>query len=116
MSGNSISVSWPSRVLSPNVTAHWRRKSAARKAAKQEAFTLAKQAKIAGIPGPIKVKLDAYPMYERKRDHDNLLASLKGHLDGLALAMDVDDSQFRPEITIHPAGGLGFVQITVEAA
>ncbi|MBO9580316.1 MAG: hypothetical protein J7498_05445 [Sphingobium sp.] len=113
---NSITVSWPDRVLSPNVSAHWRRKSAARKAQRLEAWTLAMQAKVhcPGAPiDPISIRLDAYPKHERKRDIDNLLASTKGALDGLAQAMGVDDSLFRPELTIHPADGTGRIVLTV---
>lgn len=114
---SKITISWPERVLSPNVSAHWRRKSAARKSQRLEAWALAKEAQLKrpSAIDPLRVRMDAFPRHERKRDVDNLLASSKGALDGLAQALGVDDSLFRPELTIHPADGRGVIEITVEA-
>lgn len=113
---SSITVSWPARVLSPNVSAHGARKGAARRVQREEAYWLTKEAKIA-IPDhvPVRIRLDAFPRHERKRDYDNLLASCKGALDGLAKALGVDDSIFRPALEIHPADGTGRIVMTVEA-
>lgn len=39
--------------------------------------------------------LDFYPPDKRRRDVDNLLASLKSALDGICDAWGIDDSRFR---------------------
>lgn len=36
------------------------------------------------------------PPDHRERDRDNLLASMKAGLDGVASALQIDDSRFRP--------------------
>lgn len=116
---SAIVISWPARVLSPNVSAHGARKGAARKRQREEAWVLAKAMRLVrpGAPcDPVVVRLDAYPRHERRRDIDNLLASCKGALDGLAQAIGVDDCLFRPILTIHPADGRGVIEIGIEAA
>lgn len=113
---NSITVSWPARVLSPNVSAHGIRKGAARKKQREEAWVLAKAAKLTAPDSErIIVRLDFYPKHGRRRDEDNMQASMKGALDGLAKALGVDDSRFKPVTNIHPADGRNVVVMTLEA-
>jgi hypothetical protein len=38
--------------------------------------------------------ITAYPPDRRERDDDNVKASLKGHRDGIAQALGIDDSRF----------------------
>lgn len=109
---------WPERVLSPNARCHWRRKHAATKSYKHAGWVLARHALQGGsLPavGPISVKLTFYPPTNRRRDQDNLVASMKSGLDGIALGLQVDDSRFRlqpPEILPHTKGGK--VVVTLE--
>lgn len=111
---SSITVSWPDTILSPNKGGHYILVSRARKKQREEAFWLAKAAcLVAPDSERIGVHLDFYPKYERRRDEDNAQASMKGALDGLAKAMDVDDSRFKPSVTIHPADRTGRVVMTV---
>ena len=42
------------------------------------------------------IKLVFYPPDKRRRDLDNLFSSMKHTLDGVASALGIDDSQFRP--------------------
>jgi crossover junction endodeoxyribonuclease RusA len=113
---NSITISWPSTVLNPNKSVHGAIKGAARKRQREDAFWLAKAAKlVAPESDRIAVRLDFYPRDERTRDEDNMLGSMKGALDGVAKAIGVDDQRFKPNVTIHPADRTGRVVITVEA-
>lgn len=94
-------VPWPSRVLSPNARAHWSAVAKAKRTARLLSFTLAREAglHLIGWPadGELVVWITGYAADRRRRDADNLLASLKGHLDGLADALKVDDSRFVPK-------------------
>jgi hypothetical protein len=52
----------------------------------------------------LRVSIIARPKDNRARDEDNLQASLKAALDGVAAALGVDDSRFRIQGTeIHLA-------------
>ena len=97
-----IELSWPEPVLWPNNKAHDMAKARARKVAKHEAYYAAKQA-LDGQPfaqssdAVISVKITGHrPRRVRKIDTDNLQAALKAALDGIALALEIDDSHFRP--------------------
>ncbi len=113
---NSIIMSWPSTALNPNKGTHWTRLRVARKAQQHEAFWLAEKAGLV-VPDSerIIVRLDFHPRHKNRRDEDNMLGSMKGALDGLAKALGVDDSRFKPMVTIHPADGRNVVIMSVEA-
>lgn len=59
----------------------------------------------------------AYPPDRHDRDDDNLLASLKAHRDGIARALQTDDSRFvqRPLQWAEPVKN-GKIIVTLEAA
>ena len=67
------------------------------KAAKSEAYTLAEKAGLKGIQQR-KLRLLFSPPDRRRRDLDNMHASMKAALDGIALAIGCDDSEFCPII------------------
>lgn len=94
-----IELPWPDRKLSPNSRAHWRAKSAYQQAAHRNGYALARNA-ISGLrlrfDPTFPVVLVFCPPNNRRRDLDNLLASMKHYLDGIADALDVDDRRFRP--------------------
>lgn len=97
-----IKLPWPSPILSPNNHSHWTRKAKAKAAFREEC-------KWIGLKPPlpqdihmglnIPLMLIFHPPSKRKYDIDNLLASMKSGLDGLADAWAVNDTRFRP-ITI----------------
>ena len=95
-----IIIPWPDKKLSPNARGHWAVKSKAKAMARRTAFALALEAgwRTAWPEGRLHVWIDGYAPDKRKRDHDNFLSSLKAALDGIAQAMQVDDSRFVP----HP--------------
>jgi crossover junction endodeoxyribonuclease RusA len=50
----------------------------------------------------LRVMLKVYPPDQRRRDWDNVIASLKSGLDGIADALAIDDSRFRLAIEMLP--------------
>jgi crossover junction endodeoxyribonuclease RusA len=95
----SIDLPWPPRVLSPNARPHWAALYRAKKAYKQTAKLLTLEAlqgrKCYATDWLIVVKLIFHPASRRRYDADNMIASLKSGLDGLAEALDIDDSRFQ---------------------
>jgi crossover junction endodeoxyribonuclease RusA len=93
-------IPWPSRDLSPNSRKHHMVVARAKKAARMQTFALARSACVNELDWPkegrLVVWITGYASDRRRRDADNLLASMKGHLDGLADAMGVDDRRFTP--------------------
>ncbi len=92
-----ITLPWPEAVLSPNSRAHWRRRHAAARSYKHTAWVLARHAllgRLVGAEGAIRLSLEFFPPVKRTRDVDNLIASMKSGLDGIALGLGVDDTRF----------------------
>lgn len=90
-----LQLPYPDPVLSPNSPRrHWRQKQPAKQAAKAEAFFLAKphQGKFTKSDS-LQITLTFYPPDNRRRDLDNLTASMKAAVDGVFLGLGVDDSQ-----------------------
>lgn len=92
-----IETGWPVEDLWPNARAHHMRLHSARKAAKKESYwstciVLPRGWKTGG--GRFNLTIRAYPAVNRDRDNDNLIAAVKGHLDGIADALHVNDKLF----------------------
>ncbi len=66
--------------------------------AREDAYVLTKQAMAGFQPadGPIPLSIVFVPPTCHRRDLDNMLAACKPALDGMAMALGVDDSRFRP--------------------
>jgi crossover junction endodeoxyribonuclease RusA len=93
-----VTLPWPDRKLSPNARVHWAQKSKAVKTYRRTArlLTLSALSKTPERPqGAVDIDLAFYPPDRRRRDSDNLQASLKAGLDGIADALGIDDHQFR---------------------
>lgn len=74
---------------------HWSKKAKAAKKSKQDAFYCTKEKKISPFPdGKITLKIVFFCPNNRRYDQDNAVASLKSGLDGIALALGVNDSRF----------------------
>jgi crossover junction endodeoxyribonuclease RusA len=93
----TISLPWPAKALSPNARVHWSVKHRQAKAAKELGYWLAQQYSTMPLreADALDVIVTFYPPDNRKRDGDNLLASIKSHLDGIALAVGIDDSRWQ---------------------
>jgi crossover junction endodeoxyribonuclease RusA len=90
----TITLPWPSADLSPNGRVHWSALARAKKKAKNEAWGLTK-----AIMGPLDVQITFHPEIDRGRDVDNFQARMKAGLDGIALALGVNDTSFHPVTT-----------------
>ncbi|MBV6304918.1 endonuclease [Candidimonas humi] len=113
-----LELPWPPKELSPNARVHWAKKAAAAKRYKRICWTITKAAKGDRIQGRRRVDLRFYPKTPRRRDEDNLIGWMKYGLDGIALALGIDDSQFQiapPEV--YPAtGSEGLVRVFLSEA
>jgi crossover junction endodeoxyribonuclease RusA len=98
----SIELGWPAKQLSPNSRVHHMERYRYAKGSKDTAYWATKAvlglSKFEHDGSPIRVTLTAYPADKRARDSDNLLASCKALLDGIALALGVNDSLFDPRV------------------
>lgn len=98
----TITLPFPDMRLNPNKSKgmHWSATSGLRKKAKHVGRILGLEAahkagwEPHGLDIPVCI---TFEMPDRRlRDRDNLLAAMKPSLDGVALALGVDDSQFEP--------------------
>ena len=111
---NTCTFFWPPRECSPNWRGHWATKARAVKKYRRDCWLLALGAKLAvDWPGEIHVHLGFSPASNRRRDVDNLVASLKSGLDGLADALGVDDSRFLVHSAVLPSRKGGAVVVAL---
>lgn len=109
-----VTLPWPDKRLSPNARLHWATKARATKASRNEALWAfwaagARKLKI-GAP---KITMTFCPPDRRRRDRDNLIASMKAATDGIADALGIDDSKFETTYRMgEPVKG-GAVLVTV---
>lgn len=89
----TVTLGWPSRALSPNARSHWAALARAKKAARIEGFYAATSGL---LPDDVSVSIQVtfIPPNARRRDLDNLIASIKPHLDGISDAIEIDDSRW----------------------
>lgn len=115
----TLTLPWPPRLLSPNARpAHWSALARAKKLYRAACATQARMqgaAALAGPPESLAVHLRFVPPDRRRRDIDNLIASAKAGLDGLADVLQVDDSRWRLTAELPEAGGEigGFLRVEV---
>lgn len=98
-----IELPLPDMRLSPNRKngTHWRTTQKHKKAAKQlgyDAALLAAQGEKLQTDIDYKVSINFYIPTKRRVDTDNLLSAQKGVIDGIALALGIDDKQFNPYV------------------
>lgn len=121
-----VELPFPNSKLNPNRSkgVHWAATSTLRKAARTNAYALARVAAL-GTPwfGVERRMADTVPLVitfiqpdRRHRDRDNLLAACKPALDGVADALEINDAQFDP-VTIRREYGVkpGGVRIEIGA-
>jgi len=86
----SLTIPWPPKALSANSRKQHRYSTKERKSYKRDCWALCKEAKFSATH----LDITFHPPDARRRDLDNMLASIKYGLDGIAEAMGVDDSVF----------------------
>ena len=109
----TLTLPWPAKALNPNTGAHRMALYRAKKAMKHACWAIAKQACLK-VPdaGPINVHLVCYPPIKRYRDEDNLIASMKAGLDGIAIAAKCNDSRFHVTCEFVEQQG-GFIKAVI---
>jgi crossover junction endodeoxyribonuclease RusA len=94
----TLELPWPPRQLSPNARNHWATTAKAKKAYRTRCRALATAAGVRAVlteKNALELHLTFFPPDRRPRDWDNLLASMKAGLDGLADAAGLDDRHWR---------------------
>ena len=92
-----INLPWPPKELSPNATIHWAKKAKYKKMYREACWVLTLESKVkVNTSGKIPIEITFYPPDKRHRDADNMVASIKAGLDGIADALKVNDRQFLP--------------------
>ena len=100
-----ITLDWPSNKLSPNARGHWAVKAKETKLAKNSAFWITeatmREAGMSGVAGPVDVLMVFHPRTHHAFDLDNLQARMKASLDGIALALGMDDAELARKLADH---------------
>lgn len=112
---------FPSSALLPNRNKgqHWAKTAALKAATRDGAYYITKQHMGDYKPpeGNIALSLLFLTPDKRKRDLDGMLSSAKHALDGIAQALGVDDSRFKPilvDAVLGPKGGALIAAVGVE--
>jgi len=114
----------PTRTLSPNGRAHWRRKHADAKDLKSAARWATVNALFANQGGRgnwtgTSITLNwlvAWEKGRRRMDSDNLIAALKAAQDGIADALGIDDKAFTVGTVTQERDidGMGYIKCAIE--
>lgn len=108
-----VELPWPDRILSPNARAHYMKVAQAKSAYSATCFWLTK----ATIRDPIEdrrhLRITFHPPDRKRRDLDNMLASIKYGLDGFSRGLGVDDFEWSLTITRGQPAKPGAVIIEV---
>lgn len=118
----TITLPWPDKRLSPNARVHYMALYRAKAKAKDDAWTLTREAyptkadrdAFAG-DAPIPLVITITPPDKRKRDRDNMQYMLKAALDGIALGLDVDDYRFHPTYRFSAPEKPGRIEVYVDS-
>jgi crossover junction endodeoxyribonuclease RusA len=97
-----IALPWPAKPLQSNARCHWGEKSRATREARRAAAWAATVAKVGCWPKAT-ILIEYYPP-SRRGDPQNVPASFKAYLDGIADAMGCDDKAFRVDFPSVFAG------------
>ena len=114
----TITLPWPYKALSPNSRVHRMPASGYRRRARGDGWYAALAEGASSLRGAetLSYRVTAHPPTNRRRDADNLLASLKSYLDGIGDCIGIDDSKWRLDgVTFGGAIKPGFVLVEIEA-
>ena len=108
---------WPHRELSPNARVDRWTKAKRVKAYRTGVAWEAKAAGVKKLDAPAAhLRITFCPPDARRRDLDNMLASIKPALDGLSDVLGMDDSRWSLTIERGPIAASGRVRITISTA
>ncbi len=107
-----IILPWPLKELNPNSRAHWAVLAKAKKAYRATCYSLAKKAGVSISKEKVHLAMTFYMPDRRHRDLDNMLASMKSGLDGLADALEVNDKHFSISMGVSDEIG-GMVKVVI---
>lgn len=112
----NLTLPWPPKDLSPNARVHWTKRSKAAKAYRKECgwHVVAAGPRPKFAPSGL-ITLDiefVEPDKRYRRDLDNMLASIKAGIDGIADALGVNDRRFVFRIARSEAIG-GMVRVRI---
>lgn len=100
-----IKLPFPDAALNPNRKngKHWGATNALKELTKNTAYYLTKERWSGKLmfTEPMPLKITFVQSDKRKRDLDNLLSASKASLDGIALALGIDDRLFEPIILMR---------------
>lgn len=105
----TLTLPWPPRALNPNTRhAHWSKLATAKRRYRAACAIAARSQGVGATQAKeIAVSLVFVPPDRRARDLDNLIASMKAGLDGLADVLELDDSRWT--LTARKADEVGGV-------
>ena len=109
-----VTLPWPPKELSPNSRPHHMALARHKKKYKEACFWVAKQQGVQPMQAEsLNVQMTFFRPAKHHYDADNLVAAMKSGLDGLALALGVDDRIFRlgPPVIADQIGGTVKVRI-----
>lgn len=108
-------LAWPPAALNPNARVHFMALAAAKKAYRQDCAWQAKSQGAKQIAAEaLKLRITFVPPDRRHRDLDNMLASIKSGLDGIADVLGVNDHNWTLEISrADHIGGMVRVEVVV---
>jgi Holliday junction resolvase RusA-like endonuclease len=99
-----VTFPWPAKELNPNNNFHWSKVAKYKQKARIAAWGLAREmgATSKTFAPDCRINLDIffYPPDKRIRDQDNMIASMKSTLDGLADALVINDFRFNVRIKV----------------
>lgn len=114
-----VRLPWPDRALFPNARGgrHWASFQRQKEVARNAGYFAAKSvlARVPALPERVPVSITFYAPNRIRRDIDGMHGAIKHHLDGIAKALGVDDSAFRPvtiDVGLDPEKK-GFVLVEV---
>lgn len=101
-----ITLPWMPKELSPNARKHWAQLAKAKAFYRHACSVTAMSQGLKKIDAQgLHIDITFYPPSRRKYDLDNLLASMKSGLDGIADVVGVDDSNW--SITLRKSKEIG---------
>lgn len=111
-----VTLPWPSKELSPNARKHWAQLAKAKAFYRHACSVTAQTQGLKKIDAQVlHLDITFYPPSRRRYDLDNLLASMKSGLDGIADVVEVDDSNW--SLTLRKSKKIGgMVKIRIEVA